>query len=189
MSLRNFSRLSTPQNQEKKQIARHEVHSPIKINHYAMAMAIAMALGLACLWNTRKILMSDPETALTTPCLLSLRWSRRLYGNYLSSKSSGSSRNVFNNCGDQDNSDYHMETRLDWIRVRLVLCHSQPVARMHGFIHVDYFCKEKYDTARSLAEIVNGWLSVLLTTHRLIIYFDSSQCKITLGTTLLNCGG
>ena len=60
---------------------------------------------------------------------------------------------------------------------------------MHGFIHVDYFCKEKYETARSLAEIVNGWLSVLLTTHRLIIYLDSSQCQITLGTTLLNCRG
>lgn len=70
-----------------------------------------------------------------------------------------------------------------------MLRHSQPAARMHGFIHVDYFCEEKYETARGLAEIVNGWLSVLLTTHRLIIYLDSFQCQITLGTTLLNCRG
>lgn len=56
-----------------------------------------------------------------------------------------------------------------------MLRYSQPAARMHGFIHVDYFCEEKYETARGLAEIVNGWLSVLLTTHRLIIYLDSSH--------------
>jgi len=61
-----------------------------------------------------------------------------------------------NNCGDHNNSDDHVETRLDWIWVTLVLRHSQPAARITGFKHVDYFCKEKYETARSLAEIVNG---------------------------------
>lgn len=44
-----------------------------------------------------------------------------------------------------------------------MLRYSQPAARMHGFIHVNYFCEEKYETARGLAEIVNGWLSVF--TH------------------------
>ena len=56
-----------------------------------------------------KILLSDPETSLTTPRLLPLR---RSYGNYQSPQSSGSSRNILKRLGDQDDPDDHMETRL-----------------------------------------------------------------------------
>ena len=46
-----------------------------------------------------KILLSDPETSLTTPRLLPLRRSRRSYGNYQSPQSSGSSRNILKRLG------------------------------------------------------------------------------------------
>ena len=78
---------SDTQNREKEPIARHEVRSPNKsINHHFV--------WLVC--ETRgKILLSHPETSLTTPRLLPLRRSRRSYRNYQSSQSSGSSRNFF----------------------------------------------------------------------------------------------
>ena len=46
-----------------------------------------------------KILLSNPETSLTTPRLLPLRRSRRSYGNYQSPQSSGSSRNILKRLG------------------------------------------------------------------------------------------
>ena len=46
-----------------------------------------------------KILLSDPETWLTTPRFLPLRRSRRSYGNYQSPQSSGSSRNILKRLG------------------------------------------------------------------------------------------
>ena len=77
MSSWNSSSFSTPQNREKKQIARHEARSPNKNHHY---------VWLVC--ETRaKILLSHPQTSLTTsrllpqdPQLLLLRRSRRSYG-------------------------------------------------------------------------------------------------------------
>ena len=82
MSSGNSSSFSMPQNQEKKQIPRYEVRFTNK-NHPFM--------WLVC--KTRaKILLSDPETSLTTPRLLPLRRSRRSYGNYQSSQSFVSSR-------------------------------------------------------------------------------------------------
>ena len=60
MSSGNSSSFSMPQNQEKKQIPRYEVRFTNK-NHPFM--------WLVC--KTRaKILLSDPETSLTTPLLL-----------------------------------------------------------------------------------------------------------------------
>ena len=92
MSSGNSSSFSMPQNQEKKQIPRYEVRFTNK-NHPFM--------WLVC--KTRaKILLSDPETSLTTPRLLPLRRSRRSYENYQSPQSSGSSRNILK----------RMETRL-----------------------------------------------------------------------------
>ena len=71
MSSGNSSTFSMPQNQEKKQIPRYEVRFTNK-NHPFM--------WLVC--KTRaKILLSEPETLLTTPCLLPSRRSRRSYGN------------------------------------------------------------------------------------------------------------
>ena len=85
----NSSSFSMPQNQEKKQIPRYEVRFTNK-NHPFM--------WLVC--KTRaKILLSDPETPLTTPRLLPLRRSRRSYGNYQSPQSSGSSRNILKRVG------------------------------------------------------------------------------------------
>ena len=82
--LGNSSSFSMPHNQEKKQIPRYEVRFTNK-NHPFM--------WLVC--KTRaKILLFDPETSLTTPRLLPLRRLRRSYGNYQSSQSSGSSRNI-----------------------------------------------------------------------------------------------
>ena len=73
----------TLQRREKKRMVRHEVRSTIKIHHY---------IRLVC--ETRaKIPSSDPETSLTTGRFLFWGRSRRLYGNYKSSQSSGSSRN------------------------------------------------------------------------------------------------
>ena len=78
MSSGNSSSFSMPQNQEKKRIPRYEVRSTI-INHPFM--------WLVC--KTRaKILLSDPETSLTTPRLLPLRRWTRSYGNYQSPQSS-----------------------------------------------------------------------------------------------------
>ena len=78
-----------PQNQEEKQIPRYEVRFTNK-NHPFM--------WLVC--KTRaKILLSNPETSLTTPRLLPLRRSRRSYGNYQSPQSSGSSRNILKRLG------------------------------------------------------------------------------------------
>jgi len=88
MSSGNSSSFSMPQNQEKKQIW-YEVRFTNK-NHPFM--------WLVC--KTReKILLSDPETSLTTPRLLPLRRSRRSYGNYKSPQSSGSSRNILKRLG------------------------------------------------------------------------------------------
>ena len=89
MSSGNSSNFSMPQNQEKKQIPRYEVRFTNK-NHPFM--------WLVC--KTRaKILLSDPETSLTTPRLLPLRRSRRSYGNYQSPQSFGSSRNILKRLG------------------------------------------------------------------------------------------
>ena len=71
MSSGNSSSFSMPQNQEKKGIPRYEVRFTNK-NHPFM--------GLVCK-TSAKILLSDPETSLTTPRLLPLRRSRRSYGN------------------------------------------------------------------------------------------------------------
>ena len=62
------SSLLTPQNREKKQIAKLEVCSPFKIHHYMYNV------WLVC-ETQAKILLSDPETSLMTACLLSLRQS------------------------------------------------------------------------------------------------------------------
>ena len=89
MSLGNSSSFSIPQNQEKKQIPRYEVCFMNK-DHPIM--------WLVCK-RCSKILLSDPETSLTTPRLLLLRRSRRLYGNYQSPQLSGSSRNILKRLG------------------------------------------------------------------------------------------
>ena len=69
------SSLLTPQNREKKQIAKLQVCSPFKIHHY-------MYVWLVCETHA-KILLSDPETLLMTPCLLTLRQSPgRSHGNH-----------------------------------------------------------------------------------------------------------
>ena len=95
MSSGNSSSFSMPQNQEKKQIPRYEVRFTNK-NHPFM--------WLVC--KTRaKILLSDPETSLTTPRLLPLRRSRRSYGNYQSPQSSGSSRNILKRLGRSGRSE------------------------------------------------------------------------------------
>ena len=71
MSSGNSSSFSMPQNKEKKQIPRYEVRFTNK-NHPFM--------WLVC--KTRaEILLSDPETSLTTLRLLPSRRSRRSYGN------------------------------------------------------------------------------------------------------------
>ena len=100
MSSGNSSSFSMPQNQEKKQIPRYEVRFTNK-NHPFM--------WLVC--KTRaKILLSDPETSLTTPRLLPLRRSRRSYGNYQSPQSFVSSQKIFwNDWGDRDDPDDHIE--------------------------------------------------------------------------------
>ena len=91
MSSWNSSSFSTPQKREKKQLARHEVRSPNKNHHH---------VWLVC--ETRaKILLSHPETSLTTPSLLPLRRSRRSYGNYQSFQPSGSSRNFLKRLGQK----------------------------------------------------------------------------------------
>ena len=89
MSSGNYSCMSMLENQEKKQIPRYKVRFTNK-NHPFM--------WLVC--KTRaKILLSDPETSLTTPRLLPLRRSRRSYGNYQSPQSSASSRNILKRLG------------------------------------------------------------------------------------------
>ena len=94
MSSGNSSSFSMPQNQEKKQISRYEVR--FKNKNYPF-------LWLVC--KTRaKILLSDPETSLTTPRLLPLRRSRRSYGNYQPPQSSGSSRNILKRLGRSERS-------------------------------------------------------------------------------------
>ena len=109
MSSWNSSSFSMPQNQEKKQIPRYEVRFTNK-NHPFM--------WLVC--KTRaKILLSDPETSLTTPRLLPLRRSRRSYGNYQSPQSSGSSRNILKRLGDDP--DDHMETRLKGSKFQILV--------------------------------------------------------------------
>ena len=66
MSSGNSSSFSMPQNQEKKQIPRYDV--------------CFMNKNLPIMWlvckTCTKILLSDPETSLTTLCLLPLRRSR-----------------------------------------------------------------------------------------------------------------
>ena len=63
----NSSNFSTPQNREKKYIARSEVRSPNKNHHH---------VWLVC--KTRaKIILCHPETSLTSPRLLLLRRSGR----------------------------------------------------------------------------------------------------------------
>ena len=112
MSSWNSSSFSMPQNQEKKQIPRYEVRFTNK-NHPFM--------WLVC--KTRaKILLSDPETSLTTPRLLPLRRSRRSYGNYQSPQSSGSSRNILKRLGDDP--DDHMETRLKGCKLQILVQHK-----------------------------------------------------------------
>ena len=96
MSSWNSTSFSTPQNREKKKIARHKVCSPKK-NHHVWLV-----------FETRdKILLSHPETSLTSPRLLPLRRSRRSYQNYRSSR---------NDCGDRGDPGDHMETRLHFYR-------------------------------------------------------------------------
>ena len=82
------SSLLTPQNREKKQIAKLQVCSPFKIHHY-------MYVWLVCETHA-KILLSDLETLLMTPCLLSLIMRQspgRSHGNHQLSQLTGSSRN------------------------------------------------------------------------------------------------
>ena len=99
MSSWNSCSFSTPQKREKKQIARDEVRSSIKIHHN---------VWLAC--ETRaKILLSDPETSPTTPCLLSLKRSRR-YVETTNRPSHPDRLEIV--CHDWDDRDDHMETRL-----------------------------------------------------------------------------
>ena len=63
-------------------IARLEICSPFKIHHY-------MYVWLVCETHA-KILLSDLETSLMTPCLLSMRQSPRgSHGNHQSSQLSG----------------------------------------------------------------------------------------------------
>ena len=89
MSSGNSSSFSMPQNQEKKQIPRYEVRFTNK-NHPFM--------WLVC--KTRaKILLSDPETSLTTPRLLPLRRSRRSYGNYQNRPSRSDRLEIFETTG------------------------------------------------------------------------------------------
>ena len=89
LSSGNSSSFSMPQNQGKKQIPRYEVRFKNKNHPF---------IWLVC--KTRgEILLSDPETSLTTPRLLPLRRSRRSYGNYQSPQSSGSSRNILKRLG------------------------------------------------------------------------------------------
>ena len=96
MSSWNSTSFSTPQNREKKKIARHEVRSPNENYHVWLV------------FETRdKILLSHPETSLTSPRLLPLRRSRRSYQNYRSSR---------NDCGDRGDPDDHRETRLQFYR-------------------------------------------------------------------------
>ena len=97
------SSLLTPKNREKKQIAKLEVCSPFKIHHY-------MHVWLVCETHA-KILLSDPETLLMTPCLVPLKQlPGRSHGNHQSSQLSGSCRNFWNDWGDRDD---HMETRFN----------------------------------------------------------------------------
>ena len=84
-----YSSMSMLENQEQKQKPRYEVRFTNK-NHPFM--------WLVC--KTRaKIILSDPETSLTTLRFLPLRRSRRSYGNYQSPQSSGSSRNILKRLG------------------------------------------------------------------------------------------
>ena len=102
----NSSSFSMPQNQEKKQIPRYEVRFTNK-NHPFM--------WLVC--KTRaKILLSDPETSLTTPRPLPLRRSRRSYGNYQSPQSSGPSRNILKRLGRSGRSGRSSRLKLGKLR-------------------------------------------------------------------------
>ena len=69
------------------------------------------------------ILLSDPETSLTTPRLLPLRRSRRSYGNYQSPQSSGSSRNILKRLGRSGRSGRSYGNRLKQISLPR---HSMP---------------------------------------------------------------
>ena len=89
MSSGNSSSFSMPQNQDKKQIPRYEVRFANKNRPF---------MWLVCK-KRAQILLSDPETSLTTPRLFPLRRSRRSYRNYQSPQSSGSSRNILKRLG------------------------------------------------------------------------------------------
>ena len=93
---------SMPQNQEKKQIPRYEARFTNKNRPF---------MWLVC--KTRaKILLSDPETSLTTPRLLPLRRSRQSYGNANRPVVRIVSKYFENDWGDRDDPDDHMETGL-----------------------------------------------------------------------------
>ena len=85
----NNSSFSMSQNQEEKQIPRYEVRFTNKNHPFMWLVSKTRA----------KILLSNPETSLTTPRLLPLRRSRRSYGNQQSPQSSGSSRNILKRLG------------------------------------------------------------------------------------------
>ena len=89
IKISKFFSFSMPQNQEEKQIPRYEVRFTNKNFPF---------MWLVCKTGA-KILLSNPETSLTTPRLLPLRRSRRSYGNYQSPQSSGSSPNILKRLG------------------------------------------------------------------------------------------
>ena len=105
MSLWNFSRLSTPQNREEKQIARHERFA-IRLKSIIMFRLLAkhaqkfFCLTLrhrwrprvSCLWGDRDDYM-ETTNLLSRPDRLEIFW---------------------NDWGDWDDPDDHMETRLNF---------------------------------------------------------------------------
>ena len=87
------SSLLTPQNREKKQIARLKVCSPFKINHYMYVWLVCKSLA--------KILLSEPETSLMTLCLFiveAITWTITWWKPQMS-QLSGSSQNVLKRLG------------------------------------------------------------------------------------------
>ena len=111
MSSGNSSSFSMPQNQEKKQIPRYEVRFTNK-NHPFM--------WLVC--KTRaKILLSDPETSLTTSRLLPLRRSSCLRAD-VSYFFPRATKEIGDVCTQANDRDDHMETinrpsRLDRLEI------------------------------------------------------------------------
>ena len=89
IKISKFSSFLMPQNQEEKQIPRYESRFTNKNHPFMWLVSKTRA----------KILLSNPETSLTTPRPLPLRRSRRSYGNYQSPQSSGSSRNILKRLG------------------------------------------------------------------------------------------